>query len=573
MLRDLHIKNLAVLEEASVELGEGFNVFSGETGAGKSIIVDGLALLVGVRASSDLIRTGAETLQVVGYFTPAGDSWRALLADAGVEVAGEELVVRREIGRSGRSRVFIDDQPVTLRLLTELAPSLLRIHGQREELGLVDPDLQRHWLDRCGGSEVETLLAEVRAAFTRFRELDDRLEKLRGQDRLRFERLDLLRFQLNELDSARPEAGEEERLRAERDVLRHAGAIQEALQKTTDLLFENEPCGYSALTQAAQALAAVAGWEKAAGEWQAEIDELCIRLKEIEAPLRRRGLLVEADPSRLDAVEERLALLDRLFRKYAPTTFELIALREKLEIELSELDDAEGKSEELERRREVARLDLARASAALHDARRRSAQVLEEKVMRDLAELALDKAIFKVEVELRESKNGALEIAGRRVEAGALGSDSVVYLFSSNPGEEPRPLAKVASGGELSRLYLAVQLASRGASAAAGVVTLVFDEVDSGISGAEAAILGAKLRRLAEGGQVLAVTHLPQVASCADHHFKVQKAVRDGRTFTAVEALAAPRRVEEVARMLAGSQVTEASRRHAQELIRTANDG
>ena len=548
-------------------------MFSGETGAGKSIIVDGLALLVGVRASSDLIRTGAETLQVVGYFTPAGDSWRALLADAGVEVAGEELVVRREIGRSGRSRVFIDDQPVTLRLLTELAPSLLRIHGQREELGLVDPDLQRHWLDRCGGSEVETLLAEVRAAFTRFRELDDRLEKLRGQDRLRFERLDLLRFQLNELDSARPEAGEEERLRAERDVLRHAGAIQEALQKTTDLLFENEPCGYSALTQAAQALAAVAGWEKAAGSGRPRSTSSVFVSKRSRRRCAGAGswsklILRGSTPSK-----SAWLCLDRLFRKYAPTTFELIALREKLEIELSELDDAEGKSEELERRREVARLDLARASAALHDARRRSAQVLEEKVMRDLAELALDKAIFKVEVELRESKNGALEIAGRRVEAGALGSDSVVYLFSSNPGEEPRPLAKVASGGELSRLYLAVQLASRGASAAAGVVTLVFDEVDSGISGAEAAILGAKLRRLAEGGQVLAVTHLPQVASCADHHFKVQKAVRDGRTFTAVEALAAPRRVEEVARMLAGSQVTEASRRHAQELIRTANDG
>ncbi|MDA8019006.1 MAG: DNA repair protein RecN, partial [Thermoanaerobaculia bacterium] len=586
MLLDLHIKNLAVLEQATIEFGTGFNVLSGETGAGKSIVVDSLALLAGVRASSDQIRTGAETLTVTGVFRPDGDAWRSLLAQAGVEPDGEELMIRREIQRSGRNRVFVNDQPATVRLLEDLSPLLLRLHGQREELGLVDPELQRTWLDRSGGAESSDLLAQVRAAFAAWKAASDRLERLSGDERMRQERIDLLRFQLSELDDARIEAGEEVELRREREVLRHAEAIRGGLGQAAELLFETDGSAYEALSKAARGLEAIASWEPDGQRWASELREIEIRLGEIEPDLRRRFDQVESDPGRLDAVEARLATLERLFRKYGADSHGLMVQRDELVSELGELEDAEGNREALEHEASRA-LDGFRAAAdRLSTARRSWARDLQQGVSAELADLALDKAVFEVSVATRKRLDSPLVVAGEPVEFSELGFDQVVYLFSPNPGEDLRPLARVASGGELSRLYLAVQLASRGAADAGDRPvspqpgdstgtgpTLVFDEVDAGISGAEAAVLGAKLRRLAGGsaagppGQVLAVTHLPQVASQADVHFKVRKQIDDGRTRTRVERLEDAGRVDEVARMLAGSEITELSRTHARELI------
>lgn len=574
MLLDLHIKNLAVLEEAAIEFGGGFNVLSGETGAGKSIVVDSLALLSGVRASSDQIRTGVETLTVTGVFLPAGDEWRELLRNAGVESAGEELVIRREIQRSGRNRVFVDDQIATVRLLEDLAPSLLRLHGQREELGLVDPELQRTWLDRVGGDEGETLLHRVAEAFAEYRDVAARLERVSGDDRRRQERIDLLRFQLSEIDDARLEAGEEDQLRQEREILRHAEAIGEGLGRAADLLFEGDAPAYEAVSRAQQALEKVAGWEPQAEAWAQELEEIEIRLGELEPDLRRRFEEVDSDPARLDAVEARLAVLERLFRKFGATSAEVLEERGSLAAELDELEDSEGRRDELEARLREALDDYRREAEALSAARRGWARTLQERVAAELGDLALDKAVFEIRLDTRKREGSPLVVGAEAVDFGPLGFDRVVYLFSPNPGEELRPLAKVASGGELSRLYLAVQLASRDGTTGQddrAVTTLVFDEVDAGISGAEAAVLGAKLQRLAEGGQVLAVTHLPQVASHADRHYRVRKEVSDGRTRTRVETLSDDGRVAEVARMLAGSEVTDLSRTHAQELIAGAS--
>lgn len=566
MLRDLHIRNLAVLEEASIELGSGFNVLSGETGAGKSIVVDSLALLAGLRASNDQIRTGAETLTVTGFFVPEGESWRDLLREAGIEPAGDELVVRREVSRSGRNRVFVDDQPVTLKLLGELAPSLLRIHGQRDELGLVDPELQRFWLDRCGGAEAAGLLAAVRAAYTESRQLEERLERLRGDQRHRLERIELLKYQLAEISGAGLSAGEELTLRQERDLLRHSEAFERALGGAIEGLYDFEPSAHGALVKAAHALEGIRSWEAQAPGWLDELEELRIRLAELEPALRRRLEEVEANPGRLAAVEDRLASLEWLFHKYATDSAGLLALAERHRAELDELDEGSGKGEELAAKAAAALAAYQQAALALSAARSRWAAVLSERVMGHLRELALDKAIFEVRLERRRAKESRLLVDGVPVEYGPHGIDQVVFHFSPNPGEELRPLAKVASGGELSRLYLAVQLAAR-TEGQSSSITLVFDEVDTGISGAEAAVLGAKIRRLASGGQILAVTHLPQVAAHADQHFKVSKQVKGGRTFTAVEPLGEMGRVEEVARMLAGSAITELSLSHARDLI------
>ncbi len=584
MLRELHVKNLAVLAAAAIELGPGLNILSGETGAGKSIVVDSLALLSGVRATADLIRTGADVLTVSGVFSlggPESQGVRGALEAAGIELdamgggsGGEaEVLVRREIARSGRNRVFVNDQPATLRLLAELAPHLLRIHGQREELGLVDPELQRIWLDKSGGAEAERRTAEVAAAFAEHARLAARLELQAGGERMRRERLDLLRFELAEIDAAGLVAGEEATLRAERDVLRHAEAITHALGTAFALLSEEEGAAVDRLAQSRSLLEEIEEWEPQAAEWRTEVEELRIRAAEVAQGLSRRLDALEADPARLDAVEARLASVERLCRKYGggnPTTTEVLARRAERAAELDELlGDGEDRSE-LEAR--VAESLARYREAALALSARRSAwgEALVGRIGAELKDLGLGKARLAVGLERRRRAESPLELAGERIDFGPAGIDQVVFLFAPNPGEEPRPLAKIASGGELSRIYLALQLAARGEGEAA---TLVFDEVDAGVGGAEAAALGKKLQRLAKGGQILAVTHLPQVASHADVHFKISKKVREGRTQVEVEPLSPATRVEEVARMLAGKEITALSLSHAEELIAGAARG
>ncbi|HXT51925.1 MAG TPA: DNA repair protein RecN [Thermoanaerobaculia bacterium] len=566
MLRDLHVRNLAVLAEASVDFGPGLNVLSGETGAGKSIVVDSLALLAGGRASAELIRTGADTLTVTGSFAPAGEAWRRVLADAGIEATGSELVVRREVSREGRNRVFVDDQPATVRLLADLAPHLLAIHGQRDELGLADPELQRGWLDRSGGAEAEPLRTRTTAAWERYRAVAERLERATGDERARRDRLETLRFQLGELDAAHLVVGEEGALRAERGVLRHAEAILRGLAGASTHLTDDDGAATERLRRAAASLEEVREWEPRAAGWARELEELRIRLDDVALGVSRRAGEVEADPARLDAVEERLAGLERLFRKYGESSEVMLERRAAIAAEIAELDTDEAGRAALERQVAEALAAYRAAAGELSASRYRWGAALAKAIAKELGDLALPKARLAVELGTRRRAGGAVLVDGEAVEAGALGWDVVTFTFAPNPGEEPRPLARIASGGELARVYLALQLAVRGTGRASGA-TMVFDEVDAGIGGREAAAVGRKLKRLAQGGQILAVTHLPQVASFADHHFRTTKRVADGRTFVSLESLDGDRRVEEVARMLAGKQVTDLSREHARELI------
>lgn len=556
MLREIHVRNLAVMAEASVELGGGLNILSGETGTGKSIIVDSLSLLSGARASTDLIRSDADALTVSGVFELEGEGWRSVFEEAGLEAEGDEVLVRREIARSGRNRVFVNDQPTTLRLLSDLAPYLLRIHGQRDEMGLVEPELQKRMLDRSGGAEAGALLSRVEAAFEQHARLAERLATLSGDDRARRERIDLLRFQASEIDAAKVRAGEETELKTEREVLRHAEAITRALGTAFSLLSEEEGSALERIGKSQGFLADVEEWEPQAGAWNTELEELRIRLAELAGSLSHRLDGLEADPARLDLIEERLAILERLCRKHGGDTAAVLARRAEMEAELAELEgDAENR-EELESRVAAALQEYQTAAANLSQARERWGKALVERIEGELKDLGLARAKLGVALE-------------RRRDLGRDGLDQVVFLFAPNPGEEPRPLARIASGGELSRIHLALQLAAHGETEQARP-TLVFDEVDTGIGGAEAAALGRKLQRLAKGGQILAVTHLPQVASHADVHFKVGKRVDKGKTRVRVEELGADARVEEVARMLAGTQVTQLSLSHARELIEGA---
>jgi DNA repair protein RecN (Recombination protein N) len=569
VLREIHVRNLAVMAEASVELGAGLNVLSGETGAGKSIVVDSLSLLSGARASADMIRSDADALTVSGVFDLEGDGWRPVLDEAGLETEGREVLVRREISRSGRNRVFVNDQPTTLRLLSDLSPYLLRIHGQRDELGLIEPDLQRRMLDRSGGPESEALRSRVAAAFDQHARLAERLERLTGDDRARRERIDLLRFHASEIDAAKIRAGEETELKSEREVLRHAEAITRALGTAFSLLSEEEGSAVERIARSRDLLAGVAAWEPQAQAWNGELEELRIRLAELAGSLSRRLDGLEADPARLDLLEERLALLERLCRKHGGDTAAVLARRAEIEAELTELEgDAENR-EELEVRVAAALQEYRAAASALSQARERWGKALVERIEAELKDLGLARARLAVTLERRRRTDSPLVVDGHPVDFGREGIDQVVFLFAPNPGEEPRPLSRIASGGELSRIHLALQLAAQGGieREERARPTLVFDEVDTGIGGAEAAALGRKLQRLAQGGQILAVTHLPQVASHADVHFKVSKRVDKGRTRVRVDELKSEARVEEVARMLAGTEVTQLSLSHARELI------
>jgi DNA repair protein RecN (Recombination protein N) len=576
VLLELHVKNLAVLASATVELGDGLNVLTGETGAGKSIVVDSLVLLSGARASSDLIRTGADTLTVTGVFRPEGEGWRRRLDETGIDAEGDTLLVRREVSRSGRNRVLIEDQPATVRLLTDLAPWLLRIHGQREELGLVDPELQRVWLDESGGEEARELLTRTARDWEEWRAFQRRLGRLSDRRREVEERIDLLEFQASEIDAAGLTAGEEEELRSERDVLRNREQIVRALGGSFELLHEDEGSAVERVGKSLDLLEEVETWEPQAREWLEELEELRIRLGEVASGLRDRVDGLEADPGRLNEVEERLAVVERLVKKYGGSSHAVLERRREIGKELEELaGDLEDRSE-LEAKTVAAREVYRETALALSEARVRWGERLVERIESELGELGLGKARLTVALERLSRSGSPLEVPGfdGGVEAGPAGVDQVVFLFAPNPGEEPRPLAKIASGGELSRIYLALQLAVQGLEERPEEElpspTLVFDEVDVGISGAQAAALGRKLQRLAAGAQILAVTHLPQVASCADHHFQVTKEVRSGRTHTEVAGLDDEARVREVARLLAGEKVTEQAAAHARELIASA---
>jgi DNA repair protein RecN (Recombination protein N) len=576
VLRVLHVKNLAVLAEATVEFGDGLNVLTGETGAGKSLVVDSLALATGARAAGEMIRTGADTLTVSALFAPAGDGWRGRLAEAGVDPGEGDLLVRREISREGRSRAFVNDQPATLRLLADLAPELLRIHGQRDELGLVDPELQRGWLDASGGAEAPPLLAATAAAHERWARLAERLARASGDERLRAERLDLLRFQAQELEAARPTAGEDEALRAEREVLRHLEAIVRATGGAWALLFEDDGAAVDRIARARGLLDEVAAWEPAAAGWAAELEGARASLAETAAALRHRLDGLEAEPGRLDQVEERLAALERLCKKHRlDSAAALLARRDELAAEIAELEGDEVDRGELERQAEAALAAYREAALALSAARAAWSERLAAGIAAELVDLGLGKARLAVELVRRPRAESPLVLGGEAVDFGRHGVDQVVIQFAPNPGEAPRPLSLVASGGELSRIYLALQLAVRGGSGAAagGGPALVFDEVDAGIGGAQAAALGRKLQRLGAEAQVLVVTHLPQVASFGDRHFRVSKRADGGRTWTAVDRLDEDDRVAEIARMVGGERVTELSRSHARELLAAAASG
>jgi len=552
MLREIRVRNFAVIDAVTAAFGPGLNVLTGETGAGKSMLIDAILLVRGARAQTDVIRTDTEiaTVEAVFDVEPCGPV-AAVLDDAGLALDDGQLVVRRELAQSGRHRAFVNDSPVTVGLLERLGDHLVEIHGQHEHQRLLEPARQLDLLDRFG--DAEELRERVGDIVSRHRAARAEVERLRAAERDRAQREDLLRFQLSELDGARLREGEEEGLRAERRRLQHAERLIAGLAEVGGLLDEDESSAASRLHRAGRLLRELARFDPAFAAPADTIDGAGSLIEDALGAVRGLRERVTVTPGRLEEVDERLDALTRLKRKYGDTEAAMLAFRDGVAAELEKLERHEEILAAQEKTLGALEAELTEAAVALSERRRAAAGRLAGEAERELRQLGMDRARFAIAVE-----------PGPMTEVGPRGLDRVEFRLSANPGEEVRPLAKVVSGGELSRTMLALKAVLARADR---VPTMIFDEVDAGIGGRVAAVVAQKLARAAEGHQVLCVTHLAPIAARAAHHVRVWKGVRGGRTRVSAEVLTGEARVEEIARMVAGERVTDTARGHARELL------
>ena len=565
MLIELRLENYAVIDNLVVEFGHGLNLLTGETGAGKSILIDALALLLGEKASSEVVRSGAERAVVSAVFESneaAEDNMAKILEANGLDESDDgSLILRREVAAGGKGRVFVNNQPATVAVLRLLAPHLAIIHAQNESILSFDGPARLELLDGFASSQLEP----VAGAFTTWKQIRTHIDELeRGeQDRLRL--VDLWIFQKREIEEGRLQAGEDERLEGEKRVLANAEKIYNAAMNAFDLLYEGNGSTASSLRAAQKQIEELARYEPKFQEALAALDAARISVEDVGASVRDYAGGIHASPEHLAQVEDRLALIDRLKRKYGPTLEQVIEFGAEVARKLSEV---ENKDEILRRLRgELARAaeEYLRAAKALSKKRAEAARKLEKLVEAEINDLAM-KSTFRIEMtSLQEEDSWS-----------AAGIDQVVYMISTNSGEPLRQLEHIASGGELSRVMLALKASvdtgahppGKKRAGREAQKTLVFDEIDTGIGGRAAEAVGKKLKSLARSHQVLCVTHLPQIATFGYHHYVIEKKESGGRTRTGIREVTGEERTEEVARMLSGAKLTETSRKHAEQMIR-----
>ncbi|MDP9033910.1 MAG: DNA repair protein RecN [Myxococcota bacterium] len=562
MLVQLTVRNVVLIERLLVELAPGFNVITGETGAGKSMLVDALSLVLGGRARPDLVRAGTAEAEVEALFElqlPAGSRALAKLDAAGIP-SERELVVRRVVQAEGRSRAYVNGRLCTASQLAEIAVDLCDIASQHESVTLTDPSTHIDYLDAFGHLEQERaeVTAEVEALFQLSREL----EAARVAERGRAEREDFLEWQIREINELDPREGEETELEQERSRLRHAERLESATRGAAERLYEGEGAVCDALARVLAGLDNAAAIDGSLAPIARTVESSRAELADAARALARYADGIEASPERLAEVEERAFRLQKLLRKHGPTTADLLAHRSSLELERRTIASASERLAELEAEKVGGMARVAASARALSQKRRAASERLADAIGRELGQLGMGRARVVVEVTPAAAAGDALLVDGARLTR--TGMDRVEFLIAPNRGEDPRPLRKIASGGELSRALLALKrvLADQGPAG-----TYVFDEVDAGVGGAVAAVIGHAIADIARHRQVVCITHLPQIAALADAHFVVDKSESHGRTHTTVRRLGAAERVDEVARMIGGITVGEAAKRAAAELL------
>jgi len=551
------VENYAVVERVRVRFHAGLNLLTGETGSGKSIVVDALGLILGGRASAGMVRSDTERARVAAIFeAPEDTALLHLLEQAGAPVEDGELLIEREILAGGKSRAFLGSRPVAMALLREIAPFLGDIHGQHEQQQLFSSQAQLRSLDDFAGLDAQR--DELGGLFRRWRSIESELEELNRSEQEKLRMADLWSFQRNEIDAVALQPGEDAQLEQERLVLRNVAKLQENANAAYAALYEEQESVSAQLRTALKKVEELAKIDASLEHVAETLKNAAIGVDDASDAIRDYLDKLEADPKRLDEIESRLALLERLKRKYGASLDHILAFLEDVRAKLEAIETAGERRTKLEQDLTQSAAAYQERAAALTSARQAAADKLAKKVETELDALALENAVFRVDLrETNWSENGA---------------DRAEFSISANAGEEPRPLDKVASGGELSRIALALKT-SLGQSDNTVRRTLVFDEIDTGIGGGVAEAVGRRLKKLSGSNQVLCVTHLAQVAGFADHHYSVEKREVKGRTVAEIEELTGDARTREIGRMLSGQKVTPEALKHAEQLIRLGAAG
>jgi DNA repair protein RecN (Recombination protein N) len=555
VLHELVVEDYAVVDRLRVRFHAGLNLLTGETGSGKSIVVDALGLLLGGRASSDMIRSGKDRARVSGVFD-VGSRGAKVLEAAGFDAAEAELVLDREIQASGKSRVYVNNRPASVALLKELAPHLGDIHGQHDQQLLFEPSAQLAMLDSF--AKTAELRVCVREVFAEWKRVTAEIADIEGADQEKLRMLDLWQFQRNEIDAATLRPGEDAELEAERRVQQNAGRLLDTAGAAFESLYESPESALTIVKSVARKLDDLARIDGQMGSVRQALEPAMTAIEDVSDSLRDYLGRVEADPARLEDIETRLAALDKLKRKYGASVKEILLFLDDVSRKISEVETAGERLEALKREQKELAARYEHAAADLSARRREAALQLAKRVEAELKPLAMERTVFRIRIEPAAwSENG---------------SDRVQFLVSPNAGEEPRLMERIASGGELSRIALALKtcLVNSKPNAKATPRTLVFDEIDTGIGGRAAEGVARRLKALAAENQVLCVTHLAQIACFADHHYRVGKSERNGRTVAGIEELDASASTEEIGRMLSGQTLTPEALRNAAELQRAA---
>ncbi|EAF6272603.1 DNA repair protein RecN [Listeria monocytogenes] len=556
MLQEMTIKNFAIIESLSLTFQEGMTVLTGETGAGKSIIIDALGLLVGGRGSADFIRHGEERLELQGLFALAEDNLacRNALIENGIDASDDMVVLERSLFRSGKNSCRINGKLVTTVLLRQIGSKLIDIHSQHEHQELMNEEFHLSLLDRFASDKIKPALTKYQTNFKEYQTIEKEWQNWTKNERELAQRLDMLRFQQQEIENANLQAGEEDRLLEQKNILANFEKLNENLQGAYAAI-QGEPGGLEFVGEAMRQMETAASIHTDYKAVSEAISSSYYMLEDSMSQIRQSLDQLEFQPEELNQIESRLNDLNQLKRKYGKTIEDIIQYEQEISSEMEKLTDSESHVGHLETKLATLKTELTKQAATLTDIRKKAAVTLEKQIKQELNQLYMEKAIFSVRFE------------ANKMELTELGQDSVVFYMSTNPGEPLKPLAKIASGGELSRIMLALKTIF---SRHQGITSIIFDEVDTGVSGRVGQAIAEKIYAVSVGSQVLCISHLPQVAAMANHHYYITKKVQNKRTTTSVTVLKGVEKVEEISRMIAGIEVTELTKQHAKEMIEQA---
>jgi DNA repair protein RecN (Recombination protein N) len=566
MLKSLVIKNYALIEEISVVFSHGLTIITGETGAGKSILIDAFGLLLGERASSEMIRTGTDKAVVEGIFDISRNSRIAAILKANESDPADELIVRREVSNKGTSRCFVNDSPVSVSMLKEIGDVLVDLHGQHEHQSVLRPETHIDFLDDFGGTERE--IREYHTSYRTLASLVGKKKDLQDQEEQLKAKKSLYEFQINEIDAVDPHVGEEDKLESELKILENTEKINELTGGIRQLLYDEETSVRDGVAKARKMLEQLAQIDGTLSESVNELRGAEVVVDEISKQVQQYASRVEFDPVRLEEIRNRLGTLTLLKKKYGGTVDLLIEFRKKIGEEFAFAANFEGEIAKLEKEIAAVRTECGRLAERLTQKRKEHAERLEKAIISSLADLGIAKGKFVTSIEQQKvdpaSHRLAVKIGRDHFDATPSGVDRVEFFLSTNAGEEVKPLVKVASGGEVSRIMLALKSALAQSDK---TPLLIFDEIDTGVSGRIGQAVGLSLKKLSSHHQVIAITHLPQIAGLADAHFAVEKIEANKKTTTRLRKLGPEERVKEIAKLLSGAEVTEAGLKSARELM------